>query len=202
MNQDDTRHRHRRYRGLSLVEMLVSLAISGLLLAATMVALDISFRAYADAVEQASSQAATRMIVNRLTTLIRTSTAHGPLVPNPGAVPPVTLNGNVISSNFIQLLDPNNRIITITYQAGTQQLMLTILPAGGGAAQTQPLISSVTNAQFSLARRFDSDNNVWVLDRGTVDLTVQPGADATLSLENGNAATIRMIASTTPRKIN
>ena len=70
--------RHRRHRGLSLVEMLISLAITGLLLAATMVALDVSFRAYADAAEQASSQAASRMIVNRLITMIRTSTAHGP----------------------------------------------------------------------------------------------------------------------------
>ena len=53
---------------------------------------------------------------------------------------------------------------------------------------------------FTLLRRQD-DDGLWVLDRGTVDLTVLPTDDTTLSLENGSITPIRLIASTAPRKL-
>lgn len=67
-------------RGLSIVELLISLAIVAMLLTATMVAIDASFYAYASAAESASTQTTTRLAVHRLNALIRTSTAHGPLL--------------------------------------------------------------------------------------------------------------------------
>jgi len=205
---------HSRDRGLSLIELLLALAISAMLLTATMVALDVSFKAYADAAEQASTQAATRMVINRMLTLMRTSTEHDPLTPiviappNPlpaegqGVRVPLvaTLNGNIITSNFIEMTDSNNNFIHVAYDNTQGMLFLTITPAGGGAVQTQPLLGGVTNAQFSFARRLDNDG-LWVLDRGTMDLTVQADTDATMAIENGNAPPIRMIASTKPRKI-
>lgn len=187
--------------------MLISLAISAALLVATMVAVDTSFRAYADAAEQASTQAATRMVANRLLTLIRTSTAHGPLVPDAGAVPPVTLNGNIITSNFIELLAPNNDILRIEYRAVDQELWLITTPAGGGADVPQPVLGGVINAQFIASRRMDN-NGAWVLERGTMDLSVLPDDDATLavehrkSIEANQTTPIRVIASTNPRKID
>lgn len=72
--------------GLSLVEMLIALAITAMLLTATMVSIDASFKAYAAAAETASTQSSTRMVVNRLLTLVRTSIAHAPVVDsNPSA---------------------------------------------------------------------------------------------------------------------
>lgn len=65
--------------GLSIVELLISLAITAMLLTATMVAIDASFYAYASAAESASTQTTTRLAVHRLNALIRTSSAHGPL---------------------------------------------------------------------------------------------------------------------------
>ncbi len=189
-----------RQRGLSLVELMISLAISATLLVATMVALDVSFRAYAIAAEQASSQATTRMIINRLLTLVRTSTAHGPLLPDDAAVPPITLAGNVISSNFLQLINPNGELITVTYNAADQQLDLTIDTGDGTPPQTFPILGGVTDAQFSLTRRLD-DDGILVLDRGTMDFTVEAGADATIAIENKDTPPIRVIASTKPRKI-
>lgn len=59
--------------------MLVSLAIVSVLLTATVVALDASFKAYAVAAESASTHTSARLISHRLLTLVRTSTAHGPL---------------------------------------------------------------------------------------------------------------------------
>lgn len=187
-------------RGLSLVEMLAALAISALLLTATMVALDASFMAYADASEQASTQAATRMISHRLVMLIRTSTAHGPLEGDASATPPVTIQGNTVTSNFIELIDQNDSIVRIEYRVDEQQLWLLTTPAGGGATQSNPLIGGVTNCTFTSLRRIN-DEGLLVLERATMDLTVEPDADATLALENGRKTPVRVIASTMPRRL-
>jgi len=188
-----------RCRGLSLVELLISLAITATLLTATVVAIDASFRAYADAAKQASAHTTTRMVSHRLLTLIRTSTAHGPLLPDASCEPPVTLNGKTITSHFLELLDPRGDIIRAEYRADAQQLWLIRNP-GTVDEQAQPLLSNVINCQFMAQRRM-SESDLWVLERGTIDLSVQPETDPTLAIENGWAPPIRIVASTMPRKI-
>jgi prepilin-type N-terminal cleavage/methylation domain-containing protein len=188
-------------RGLSLIEMLLALAISAMLLTATMVALDASFKAYASAAEQASSQAATRMVTHRLVTLIRTSTAHGPLEPDLASTPPVTIDGNTLTSHYIELLDTNDNIVRIEYREASQELWYISTPAAGGAAQIQPLMGGVTSCRFFASRRVN-DDGILVLNRATLDLTVQPDPDVTLSLESGNSVAIRVIASTMPRRLD
>lgn len=192
-------HRSARQRGLSLIEMLLALAISAMLLTATMVALDASFKAYADASEQASSQTATRMITQRLLTLIRTSTAHGPLEADGTTTPPVTITGDTVSSHYIELLDASGQVMRIEYRAASEELWLVLTPITGVAVE-QPLIGGVTSCTFQCLRRIN-DDGLLVLHRATIDLTVQPGEDATLTLENGNATPIRVIASTMPRRV-
>jgi hypothetical protein len=191
---------NRHCRGLSLVETLLALTITAALMAATMVATDASFKAYADAAEQASAQAGTRMVTNRLLTLIRTSTAHGPLEASAATNPPVTLSGSTITSHYLELLDPSGNIVKVEYKSASKELWLTTTPSGGGASTSQPLIGGVTAATFYAVRRQD-DDGLWVLDRGTMDLTIEPSPDATLSLEAGAGSAIRVIASTMPRKL-
>jgi prepilin-type N-terminal cleavage/methylation domain-containing protein len=190
----------RFHHGLSLIETLLALAITALLLTATMVATNASFVAYADACEQASAQASTRMITNRLLMLVRTSTAHGPLIADASHDPPVTLSGSTITSNYIEVIDPKGNEVVIEYRSASKELWLVTTPAGSTTAQAQPLIGGVTACTFYALRKQD-DNGLYVLDRATMDLTVHPGADATLPLENGHAADIRIIASTKPRKV-
>lgn len=189
----------RRCRGLSILELLLALAITALLLTATAAAIAASFRAYGDAVEQAGTQVAVRMITNRLLGLIRTSTAHGPLEPDAAASPPITLAGQTITSNHIELLDPHGRILRCEYRAEDEELWL-IMDPGEDSEQAQPLIGGVTNACFRL-RRWLNDDGLWELERATLEVTVQPDEDATLALENGPAQAVRVIASTTPRKL-
>lgn len=191
--------RRARAAGLSLVELLLALAISAMLLTATMVALDASFKAYADAAEQASSQAATRMVTARLITLIRTSTAHGPLEPDALASPPVTLDADTITTHYLELLDAQGQLMRIEYRSATQELWLINTPPSGIAVE-QPVLGGVTACTFQCLRRLN-DEGILVLHRATMDMTVQPGEDATLSLENGKAAPIRVIASTIPRRV-
>ncbi|HZW10885.1 MAG TPA: prepilin-type N-terminal cleavage/methylation domain-containing protein [Phycisphaerales bacterium] len=59
-------------RAFSVVELLVALTISSLLLTATLVALDASFKSYKVTTESASSHVVARMVMHRMTTMIRT----------------------------------------------------------------------------------------------------------------------------------
>lgn len=191
--------RHARRRGLSLVELLVSLAITAALLTATMVAVDASFRAYASAAESASTQTSTRLSMHKLLTLIRNSTAHGPLstIDDPAA----NFVGDTYTSNYLELIDTKGDLITVSYDAAAQTLFVTTVPAGGGVGSTQPMLGGVTNAEFVLRRR-RLPSGIWVLDRASVDVTVQPDTDNTLALEDGDTPLVRLVASTMPRRID
>lgn len=188
--------RTRRSLGLSLVEMLISLAITAMLLTATMVAIDASFQAYAAAAESASTQTSTRLVVHRLLHLMRTSTAHGPLQ----AETDVTLSGFTLTSPYIELLDPDGNLVRLEYDAAADMLYVTVTPFGGSTATREPLLGGVTQCEFKLIRRLD-DDGVWILDRGSIDFVVEPDADASLAIEGDAAEPMRVIASTMPRKL-
>lgn len=190
----------RRARGVSMIELLLALAISAMLLTATMVAVDASFHAYAVAAESASTQASTRLTTHRLLTLLRTSTAHGPLEADASSTPPATLSGDTVTSPYIELIDPNDRLVRIEYRPGVQELWVISQPAGGGLPVAQPILRGVTAATFYCRRRKDSEG-VLVLDRATMDLTVEVAGDTTLDIENAVLPPIRVIASTKPRKL-
>lgn len=195
-SRHNSRPRRRRCLGLSLVEMLISLAITAMLLTATMVAIDASFQAYAAAAESASTQTSTRLVTHRLLSLMRTSTAHGPLLPETD----VTLVGNTLTSPYIELLDPDGNLIRLEYESADEMLYVTVTPYGGSVATRQPLLGGVTQCEFNLVRRLD-DDGVWILDRGSVDFTVYPDDDSSLAIEGDAAEPMRVIASTMPRKL-
>lgn len=191
----------RRVHGFSLVEMLISLAITAVLLTATMVAIDASFRSYATAAELASTQASSRLVTHRLIKLVRTSTAHGPLLPDLTSNPPITLSGNTIESWYLELIDPEGQLVRVEHRRDKQELWVIIHNSDGGVTLEQPILAGVTEAKFYAHRRRDRDG-VWVLERGSIDLTIEPGRDSTLAIENGSNAPVRVIASTMPRKLD
>ncbi len=191
--------------------MLIALSISALLLTATMVAVDVSFRAYAIAAESASAQTSTRMVTHRLLAMVRTSVAHEPVTIGPGVSfhepapddPDVPLDQNTLVSTYLEMLDASNNLIRIEHDADTRRLYLTTTPDAGDGTPSAPtpLLDNVTECTFFMHRRFDRDG-VIVLYRATMDLTVQPDEDPTLTLERGNTPAIRMIASTMPRRLD
>ncbi|MEM9418221.1 MAG: prepilin-type N-terminal cleavage/methylation domain-containing protein [Planctomycetota bacterium] len=196
------RTRNTRHRGLSLVEMLVALAISAMLLTATMVAIDASFKSYAIAAESASTQTSTRMVINRVLTLVRTNEAHGPLRAEDAlSGETVTVNGDIVTSSYLTLIDSNRDTLTISYDAANGLLMLTREPYSGATPTTQPIIGGVTDCTFQLARRLTNDG-VLVLERGSIDFTVEADDDASLDIEVGEIPAVRVIASTKPRRLN
>ncbi|MFG0259725.1 MAG: type II secretion system protein J, partial [Phycisphaerales bacterium JB041] len=70
-------------RGFSVAELLMALMISSMLLTATLGALDGSFKAYKATTESASSHVIARMVMHRMTTMIRTGEDFGPYPINP-----------------------------------------------------------------------------------------------------------------------
>ena len=191
------RRRYIRHQGLSLVELLIALSISAVLLTATMVATDACFRSYASAAESASAQSGTRMVTHRLLAMIRTSTAHGPMKADAGVDPPVVQNGNLLSSNHIELIDSQDRDIYVEYRSDVEQLWVII-----DDKDEHPLLGGVTSCVFTLKPRVDRDGTL-VLERATMMLTVVPDADATLAIERaGGGHAINVIASTMPRRLD
>ena len=192
----------RRARGLSVVELLVSLAITAMLLTATAVATDASFRAYAAAAESASTQTTTRLATHRLMAMVRTSTAHGPLLPSDDPAFPVTLDGgNRLTSRYLELIDASGGEVRVEWRESEQALWVITRPAGATLAQAQPLLGGVTSARFHAWRRRDRDG-VWVLERASLDVSVRSDADSSLAIESGGAPPIRVVASTMPRKLD
>lgn len=207
--------RSNRRRGLSLVELLVALSITASLLTATMVAIDASFKSYTIAAESAGTQTATRLTMHRLLTLIRTSTAHGPASTEDDATVSFGAD-NLASHDTLIFLDPDGNIITLEYEPSEARLYVT-QDTGSGTPIRQPILGGVTSCTFHIKRSNDTELGHWAVTRASVDLTVQPDMDTSLSLEgkhrlqrdrdgeaqNVNDASltppVRLVASTMPR---
>jgi len=195
--------------GLSLVELLISLAITAMLLTATMVAIDASFYAYATAAESASTQTSMRLVTHRLLTLIRTSTAHGPLEDDATVTPAVVFVNDEATSNYIELIDIDGNLLVIDYRADSENpengtIYVTTTVYGSIQAVEQPLISGVRTCQFQLRRRKDNEG-VWILERGSINFEVVPEAGNTVALaleEGASLQPIQLVASTMPRKLD
>ncbi|MAJ47293.1 MAG: hypothetical protein CBC35_08600 [Planctomycetes bacterium TMED75] len=109
----------RRIRGFSLVEMLIALSISAMLLAATLVALQASFRAYQTTTDQAATHAVGRMVVHRITAMIRSGQDFRPL--------PEQIRDTMVSSDFIEFYHPDTgNLITINWDRTNGQLTYTL----------------------------------------------------------------------------
>ncbi|MEM8781257.1 MAG: hypothetical protein AAGE65_00240 [Planctomycetota bacterium] len=194
-----------RRRGLSIAEMLVSLSITSLLLTATMVAIDASFKSYANAAESASTQVSTRMVVHRLLHLIRTGTEQGPLtIENHNefgsGLDAPTIVGDTVTSSYMHLFDRDYNQLTLIFDEDRQTLFLET--DASGTPIRYALLGGVLDCTFILHRRQDvsTDFEMW-LEHASIDMTVTPDAAAKLDLEEGQTQAVRVVASTAPRRL-
>ncbi len=197
------RRRQSRDRGLSIVELLMALAISAMLLTATTLAIDASFKAYASAAQTASTQTSTRMVTHRLLAMLRNSSAHEPmtLAYAQSVDAAATQTNDIIEANFMELVDSESRRIRVRWDSATQQLWVDRLNLiSGTVTDSQPILDNVSNARFMTNTRLDSDG-VIVLERGSMDLTVQIQRDDTLTIESDDLPPLRIVASTKPRRV-
>ena len=197
-------------RGFSLVEFMIATTISATLLAATMSALDTSWKSYKAATESASLHMSARLAMHRLTTLIRNGEEFGPFPSNPIAEPRV--EGGVLE--FVAFNDSDAgvreiwtvRLVGATLDEagrglGPNKLEAEVARYQNGteiASFVQPLIYRVNNANFIL------DYDVGPrLRKATIDITVGAREDHVDSnVSDFGAAQIRMVSSVRPRRIN
>lgn len=95
------RPRHLFPRGLSLIEMMIALTISATLLTATLAALDAMFKGYQQTTESASTNLIARIVMARLTSMIRTGSGFGPL-PAGGSV--LDAGENPLAADYLQFV--------------------------------------------------------------------------------------------------
>lgn len=186
-------HRHRRpvrRRGFNLVEVLIALAITASLLAATLVALDASFRAYQSTTEEVSTQSIGRIVMHRVLTLFRTGTEFGPFPEDPRVTR--------IRSDFIEFRTQEGDVVTIRWDRSNEVLLyeldgqapVELLDGVVGTRDADGNLLEPFTLEFEQGRR---------LYRASIDLTVEPNDVIQLDLEGDLARPIRLVGSAMPR---
>ena len=175
-------------RGFGLVEVLISLALSSLLLTAVMVSLDSSFRAYRSSAEQVSTNVQGRIIIERLQALIRAGADFAPL--------PSTPSQTSIETDSIQIQMPEGDWVTVAWDASTAQLTWT------ADSSTWPMLEGVTQSMESggtlMPFRLDFHDGRWLVN-ATVDLIVEAEETTGLDLEGDATPPLRFTGSARPR---
>jgi prepilin-type N-terminal cleavage/methylation domain-containing protein len=184
--------RHRR--GFNLLEMLIALAISAVVLTATMVALDASFKAYQATTEYASTHTVSRLAMHRMLGLIRTGDEFGPF--------PIDPTDTTVESDEIQFRTPTGGVMTLRWDSLTEELQV---ETGGN---TYTLLEGVV-ARYDPPNSADEADRIkpftleYVLGRNlyraTIDLTVVPDDNLSTQMDGTNSDEIRLVASTMPR---
>jgi len=195
-------------RGFSLAEVLISLAITGTLLTATLSALDASFKSYKVTTEGASTNVVSRMVVQRIMSMIRTGTEFGPY---PADV--LDQAQNPVESDFVEFVASDDGVTRkmVRIEArdaeeernGPRELwyVLRVFVNGvetAGKPEERPLITGVAAVSFKL--EYDVGPR---LRRATVDMTIKPNdfQDASFGGEM-QAPVIRLVSTVAPRRLD
>lgn len=199
--------RLRRRRGFSIVEMLIALAITATLLTATLAALDTSFKSYKVTTEGASTNVVSRMVMQRVMSMVRNGAEFGPF-------PDDVLDAaqNPVTSTFIEFETfndggGNSQVIRIERRdqadaaSGPYEMWYVQTDIVSGVSQTpieRPLISGVQELQFTLEYGVGPR-----LRRATVDLTVRPNDFQAASFHSDlEAPSIRLVSTVNPRRLD
>jgi hypothetical protein len=109
----DTRRRWpRRRNALAVVELLLALAIGGMILVAVAYCVDASFKAYSINQEQSDLMQRARLAMHRILTEIRTTSIHAPLDPIAEAN---FYAGLVVTDKAIRTVDSKERQLTFDF---------------------------------------------------------------------------------------
>jgi len=185
-----------RLKGIGLVELLVSLAISATLLTATAVALDASFKAYGVNQEQAILSQRARLSLNRILTYIRTCAAHQP---HTAATVTSFAAGSIVTDTGIDMIRDDGTVIQFYYDSANQQLKLQ------QATASAVLLNGVTSFTIKMepmksAINARSGGNYDLLMRATVLITLQTTANTTGIGEDVGKQSLTLSSSVMPRR--
>lgn len=187
-------------RGFNLIEMLISLAITAVIMVATMVAIRASFMAYQSTTEVASTNSIARLAMHRMLAMIRTGQDFlGPYPDDP--------NDLLLESTYIELVtpEPDNDQIRIEWietpdaSHPVGNALYASINGGNPDAILEGVIATVDgggNPIVPFTLEYVAGRQ---LAQVTIDLTIVPDDNMSVTLDGQNTATIRLIASTKPR---
>ena len=186
-----------RRRGFSLLELLVALAVSAMLLAAALVALDASFRAYRRTTEEASTHTISRLAMHRLVALVRTGVDFGQIPPNPLQ--------EEIESDYLEVLTPDGRWVVVRWDGEGERLLVAVDAEDGTPGIAHELIGGVEpqfHADGTPIRPFRlAFEDGWRVRRVTIDLSIKPDDDRSSAIESEPVPSIRLVGSASPRSL-
>lgn len=186
-----------RRRGFSLLELLVALAVSAMLLAAALVALDASFRAYRRTTEEASTHTVSRLAMHRLLALVRTGVDFGPMPPNP--------LDEEIESEYLEVLTPDGRWVVIRWDGEGERLLIAVDSDDGEPGVPRVLLGGVEpqfhadGSPISPFRLAFEDG--WRVRRVTIDLSIKADDDRSSAISSEAHPSIRLVGSASPRSL-
>ncbi len=187
----------RQRRGFNLIEMLIALAITAALMAATMVALDASFMAYQSTTEIASSHTVARLAIHRMQTLIRTGQDFGPFPTGP--------MDNLIASTDIEFLTQGGQLVVIewveTPDAQHPEANALYVSVDGSSPQlllggVMPQFDAMNNQVMPFTLEYETGSR---LHRATIDLLLVPDDNQSVELDGDNQQQLHLIATAMPR---
>ncbi len=195
-----------RRPAFSLVEVLIALAITGLLLTASMAALDSSFRGYKYTTDAASGHIASRIVMARIMTMIRTGVEFGPYPDD--VFNPVE---NPVHSTFIEFQISNDgttskvckleRRAASSPETGPLELWYVLYTMSGGAVlsvEEKPMLTNLKDLRFTL--EYDVGPR---LRRATVDMTFDPEPMREVSIGSDlKAPSTRLVSTIIPRRLD
>lgn len=185
-------------RGFNFVELLIALAISAALLTATMVALQTSFIAYRKTTRSASSHTIGRLVMDRMQTLIRTSTEFGPRPVNPA--------NPIVETDVIEFITSGEtpQGIVIEWVENEEALYVRLFDPDSGTITSSHVLLGGVVAQFDeegqrvrpFTLEYDKGRYLY---RATIDLAVVPDDTQRLAVEGDEPSIIRLVGSAMPR---
>jgi prepilin-type N-terminal cleavage/methylation domain-containing protein len=195
-------------RGFSMIELLIALTISSLLLSASLVALDSTFKVYTATTDSASTHVVARLVMTRVTSMIRQGKEFGPYPP--GIVIPTQVESDFIEFVSLDNADTAERQVTRlekledTANPGNFVLQYSRTDYLNGFQVRQfshPLVRNLRDARFTL--EYDVGPR---LTQATVDLAIVPNdstSDGATHIHTDLVSPVlRLIASTSPRKLD
>ena len=194
-------------RAFSMIELLIALTISSMILSACLVALDSTFKSYEATSDSASTHVVSRLVMNRVMSMIRQGKEFGPYPA--GVIVPTQIESDFLE--FVSFEDESTgerqvtRLEKLDDTANTGSFVLQYQRSdyvNGTLVRefSHPLIRNLKEARFTL--EYDVGPR---LLQATVDLAVKPDdsqTNATAISTDLPSPVLRLIASTSPRKLD
>jgi prepilin-type N-terminal cleavage/methylation domain-containing protein len=191
--------------GFSIAEMLIALTITATLLTATLTALDTSYRAYKVTTEGASTNVITRMVMQRMMTMIRTGDQFGPYPEDVYDAAQNPVNSTAIEFETRNDGAGNRQVVRIERRDaasaadGPYELWYVQTDIENNvplAPAERPLLSGVIDVRFTLEYSVGPR-----LRRATVDMTVKANDYQDASFHSDlETPTIRLVSTVNPRR--